>query len=158
MKSGYRLTISSPSDIYMCKTSFVAYQEGELVIFSHIPMYKNKHLIKLLEYQPTPIILSHQSKQQVTIMPEKPTISVDEDLTLYSVYTKEEIHHDYWLIHNNHYCKNKNILTRVNFMDCTLALCRKNKEQIKAKCALEISSPHEIILQLNSNLIGQLEL
>ena len=83
-------------------------------------------------------------------MPENPIIAVDEDLTLYSVYTKEEIHHDCWSIHNNHYCKNKNILTRVNFMDCTLALYRKNKEQIKAKCALEVSSPHEIIIQLNS--------
>ena len=150
IKRGYRLAISSSSDIYMYQTSFVAYQEGELVILSHITMYKIKHLMKLLEYQPTPIILSHQSKQQLTIKPENPIIAVDEDLTLYSVYTKEEIHHDCWSIHNNHYCKNKNILTRVTFMDCTLALYRKNKEQIKAKCSLEVSPPHEIIIQLNS--------
>ena len=133
----------------MCQTSFVAYENGELIVLSHIPMYKNKHLMKLLEYQPTPIILSNLSNQ-LTIKPEKPIIAVDEDMTLYSVYTEEEIHHDCWAIHNNHYCKNKNILTRVNYMDCTLALYRKNKEQIQEKCALEISPPHEIIIQLNS--------
>ena len=35
-------------------------------------------------------------------------------------------------------------------MDCTLALYRKNKKQIQEKCALEVSMPHEIIIQLNS--------
>ena len=152
MKRGYKLAIGSSSDIYMCQTSFVAHQNGELIILSHIPMYKNKHLMKLLEYQPTPIVLSQQSDKQLSIKPENPIIAVDEDLTLYSVYTKEEIHHDCWSIHNNHYCKNKNILTRVNenFMECTLALYRKNKNQIQEKCTLEVSKPHEVIIQLNS--------
>ena len=89
MKRGYKLAIGSSSDIYMCQTSFVAHQNGELIILSHIPMYKNKHLMKLLEYQPTPIVLSQQSDQQLSIKPENPIIAVDEDLTLYSVYTKE---------------------------------------------------------------------
>ena len=111
----------------MCQTSFVAYETGQLVVLSHIPMFRNKHLMKLLEYQPTPIILSNQSQQQLFIKPHKPIIAVDEDLTLYSVYTKEEIHHDCWAIHNTHYCKNKNILTRVSHVDCTLALYTKEK-------------------------------
>ena len=149
MKRGYSLAISSSSDIYMCQTCFVAYENGELIVLSHIPMYKNKHLMKLLEYQPTPIILANLSNQ-LTIKPSSSIIAVDEDMTLYSVYTKEEIHHDCWAIHNNHYCKNKNILTRVNYMDCTLALYRKNKKQIQEKCALEVSLPHEVIIQLNS--------
>ena len=102
MKRGYKLAIGSSSDIYMCQTSFVAHQNGELIILSHIPMYKNKHLMKLLEYQPTPIVLPKQSDQQLSIKPENPIIAVDEDLTLYSVYTKEEIHHDCWPLHNNH--------------------------------------------------------
>ena len=58
-KRGYELGINSPSDVYMCQTSFAAYETGQLVVLSHIPMYKNKHLMKLLEYQPTPIILSN---------------------------------------------------------------------------------------------------
>ena len=106
--------------------------------------------MRLLEYQPTPIILSNQTQQQLFIKPKQPIIAVDEDLTLYSVYTKEEIHHDCWAIHNTHYCKNKNILTRVTYVDCTLALYRKDKTEIKEKCALEISSPQEVIIQLNS--------
>ena len=61
-KRGYELAINSPSDIYMCQTSFLAYETGELIVLSHLPMYKNKHLMKLLEYQPTPIILSNQSQ------------------------------------------------------------------------------------------------
>ena len=61
-KRGYELAINSPSDVYMCQTSFVAYETGELIVMSHLPMYKNKHLMKLLEYQPTPIILSKQSQ------------------------------------------------------------------------------------------------
>ena len=149
-KRGYELSINSASDVYMCQTSFVAYETGELIVLSHIPMYKNKHLMRLLEYQPTPIILSNQTQQQLFIKPKQPIIAVDEDLTLYSVYTKEEIHHDCWAIHNTHYCKNKNILTRVNHVDCTLALYRKDKTEIKEKCALEISSPQEVIIQLNS--------
>ena len=130
-KRGYELSINSPSDVYMCQTSFVAYETGELIVLSHIPMFKNKHLMKLLEYQPTPIILSNQSQQQLFIKPHKPIIAVDEDLTLYSAYEKEEIHHDCWAIHNTYYCKNKNILTRVSHIDCTLALYKKDKKKIK---------------------------
>ena len=149
-KRGYELAINSPSDVYMCQTSFVAYETGQLVVLSHIPMFRNKHLMKLLEYQPTPIILSNQSQQQLFIKPHKPIIAVDEDLTLYSVYTKEEIHHDCWAIHNTHYCKNKNILTRVSHVDCTLALYKKDKKIIRERCSLEVMSPHEVIIQLNS--------
>ena len=58
MKKGYELTIKSASDIYMCQTSFVSYENGQLIVLTHIPMFKNKHLLKLFEYQPTPIILS----------------------------------------------------------------------------------------------------
>ena len=132
-KRGYELAINSAADIYMCQTSFVAYTTGELIVLSHIPMYKNKHLMKLLEYQPTPIILSKQSDQQVFIKPSNPIIAVDEDMTLYSVYNKEEIHHDCSALHNNYYCKDKNILTRTRYVDCTLALYKKNKEEIKNK-------------------------
>ena len=149
-KRGYELAINSAADIYMCQTSFVAYTTGELIVLSHIPMYKTKHLMKLLEYQPTPIILSKQSDQQVFIQPNNPIIAVDEDMTLYSVYKKEEIHHDCSALHNNYYCKNKNILTRTRYADCTLALYKKSKEEIKSKCALVVSSPQEIIIQLNS--------
>ena len=149
-KRGYELAINSPSDIYMCQTSFLAYETGELIVLSHLPMYKNKHLMKLLEYQPTPIILSNQSQQQLSIKPQNPIIAVDEDLTLYSVYTEEEIHHDCWAIHNTYFCKNRNILSRVSHMDCTLALYKKDKVNIREKCSLEISSPHEVIIQLNS--------
>ena len=149
-KRGYNLAINSPSEIYMCQTSFVAYENGQLIILTHIPMYKTKYLMKLLEYQPTPIILTNQENQQLTIKPDKPTIAVEEDLTLFSVYSKEEIHHDCWSIHNSHYCKNNNILTRTVYPDCTLAIYRKNKEEIQKKCAFEISSPHEVIIQLNS--------
>ena len=46
--------------------------------------------------------------------------------------------------------KNKNILIRVAHVDCTLALYRKDKTEIKEKCALEISSPQEVIIQLKS--------
>ena len=106
--------------------------------------------MKLLEYQPTPIILSNQSQQQLTIKPQKPVIAVDEDLTLYSMYTEEEIHHDCWSIHNTHYCKNKNILTRVSHVDCILALYKKDKQIISERCSLEVSAPQEVIIQLNS--------
>ena len=82
-KRGYELGINFPSDVYMCQTSFVAYENGQLVVLSNIPMYKNKHLMKLLEYQPTPIILSNQTQQQLFIKPQKPTVAVDEDPTLY---------------------------------------------------------------------------
>ena len=94
-KRGYEQDINSPSDVYTYQTSFEAYETGQLVVLSHIPMYKNKHLIKLLEYQPTPIILSNQTQQQLFIEPPKPIIAVDKDLALYSLYTKEEIHHDH---------------------------------------------------------------
>ena len=39
-------------------------------------------------------VISNQMEQQLFIKPKQPIIAVDEDLTLYSVYTKEEIHHD----------------------------------------------------------------
>ena len=39
-KSGYELAINSAADIYMCQTSFVAYTTGELIVLSHIPMYR----------------------------------------------------------------------------------------------------------------------
>ena len=81
-KRGYELSINSASDVYMCQTSFVAYETGELILLSHIPMYRNKHLMRLLEYQPTPIILSNQTQQQLFIKPKQPIIAVDEDLTL----------------------------------------------------------------------------
>ena len=49
-KRGYNLAINSISDVFMCDTSFVAYETGELIILVHIPMFKNLHLMKLLVY------------------------------------------------------------------------------------------------------------
>ena len=91
----------------MCDTSFVAYETGELIIRVHIPMYKNLHLMKLLEYQSTPIILSNQTDQQLFINPVKPIIAVDNDLTLYAVYDKAELHHDCKSIHDNFFVVQK---------------------------------------------------
>ena len=147
---GYNLAIRSPSDIFMCETSFVAYENGELIILSHIPMYKTFHLMKLLEYQPTPILLGNNTNQQIFIKPANPIVAVNNDLTLYSVYSKEEIHHQCKAIHTQFHCKNKNILKRVKSIDCTLALYMKNKQAIKTQCALEVSAPREVIIQLNS--------
>ena len=45
-KRGYELAINSPSDIYMWQTSFLAYENGELIVLPYLPMYKNKHLMK----------------------------------------------------------------------------------------------------------------
>ena len=114
---GYNLAIQSPSDIFMCETSFVAYDHGELIILTHVPMYKTFHLMKLLEYQPTPITLANNSDQQTSIIPSKPIVAVNNDLTLYSVYDKQEINHECENIHNQYHCKNKNILRRVSSMD-----------------------------------------
>ena len=101
--------LSFPSDIFMCETSFVAFDQGELIVMAHIPMYKTFHLMKLLEYQPTPIMLANGSNQQIFIRPSKPIVAVDNDLTLYTVYSKEEIHHECENIHNQFHCKNKHI-------------------------------------------------
>ena len=106
----------------MCQTSFIAYQTGQMILLSHIPMFKNKHLMRPLECQPTPIILSNQSQEQLFIKPQDPIQAVDKDLTIYSINTKEEIHHDCWLIHNTRDSKNKNTKTRVPNINCTLAL------------------------------------
>ena len=149
-KRGYNLAINSMSDIYMCDTSFVAYETGKLIILVHIPMYKNLHLMKLLEYQSTPIILSNRTDQQLFIKPKKPIIAVDNDLTLYAVYEKSEIHHDCKSIHDNYYCKDKNILKRTSSSDCTLALYRRLKDEIRNKCPIELTRPNEVIIQINS--------
>lgn len=68
---------------------------------------------------------------QLTIKPSSTIISVDEDMAHYSVYAKEKIHHDCWTINNNHYRYNKNILTRVNYINYKLALYRKNQNSRK---------------------------
>ena len=89
-KRGYNLAIKLVSDMHMCDTNFVAYEDGRLNILVHIALYKNLHLMKLMEYQSTPIKLSNQTDQQLFINPTKPIIAVDNDLTLYSVYGKEQ--------------------------------------------------------------------
>ena len=48
---GYRLAIKTNADAFMVDTSFVAYEDRHLVILTHVPMYKELHLMKLLEYQ-----------------------------------------------------------------------------------------------------------
>ena len=106
--------------------------------------------MKLLEYQSTPIILSNQTDQQLFINPVKPIIAVDNDLTLYAVYDKAELHHDCKSIHDNFYCENKNILKRTSSSDCTLALYRRLKDEIRTKCPIELTKPREVIIQINS--------
>ena len=134
----------------MCDTSFVAYEDGRLIILVHIPMYKNLHLMIFLEYQSTTIIISNSTNQQLFINPKKPIIAVDNDLTLYTVYEKAELHHDCKSIHDNYYCENKNILKRTSSSDCTLALYRRLKEEIRTKCPIELTTPTEVIIQINS--------
>ena len=106
--------------------------------------------MKLLEYQSTPIIPSNRTDQQLFIKPKKPIIAVDNDLTLYAVYAKSEIHHDRKLIHDNHYCKDKNILKKTSSSDCTLFLYRRLKDEIRNKCPIELTKPNEVIIQINS--------
>ena len=120
--------------------------------------------MKLLEYQSTPIILSNQTEQQLFINPIKPIIAVDNDLTLYAVYDKAELHHDCKSIHDNFYCENKNILKRTSSSDCTLALYRRLKDEIRTKCPIELttqkggyhSNLQYNILRLHSKLYGHL--
>ena len=78
----------------MVYTSFVSYETGQLIILTHVPMYKELHLMKLLEYQQTPILLQNGSSQQIAIKPLKPIIAINNDLTLFNVYSREEIEHD----------------------------------------------------------------
>ena len=92
-------------------------------------MYENNRLTRLFEYQPTRIIPSNQTQQQLLTKLKQPFIAVDKDLSLYSVYTLEELHHECCATHNAHYCKNKNILTRVANLDCILVLYRKEKQK-----------------------------
>ena len=71
-------------------------------------------------------------------------------MTLYATYKQEELHHSCKNFHDNYYCSNRNILKRTNTQTCILALYKKNKQQIKKKCAIQISATTETIYQLNS--------
>ena len=134
----------------MCDTSFVAYEDGRHIILVHIPMYKNLHLMKLLEYQSIPILLFNQTDKKLFTNPKRPIIAFDNTQTLYSVYEKSELHHDCKSIHNNYYCENKSILKRTSTSDCTLALYRRLKDDIRSKCPIELTTPTEGIIQIDS--------
>ena len=147
---GYRLAIKTNADAFMVDTSFVAYENGHLIVLTHVPMYKELHLMKLLEYQQTPLLLQNGSSQQITIKPQKPIIAINNDLTLYNVYSREEIEHDCKTLRDKTYCTNKNIVKRTTSKDCTLALYNKQKDNIINECLIETSSPQEMITQINS--------
>ena len=146
----YKMALQNPSDVFMCDTSFVAIQNGSLIILVHIPIYKEFNLMKLLEYKPTPITLTNKTEQQVYIKPESKIIAVNEDMTLYTSYSTEEIHHYCKNIHEKFYCSNRNIMQRTSSGNCLLSLYLKKKEEIKSKCTLQVKQREEKIYQLNS--------
>ena len=113
-------------------------------------MYKELHLIKLLEYQPTPVLLQNGSSQQIAIKPFKPIIAINNDLTLFNVYSREEIEHNSKTLRDKTYCMNKNIVKRTTSKDCTLALYNKQKTNIIDECLIETTPPQEMITQINS--------
>ena len=149
---GYKLATKTDADIFMVDTNFVAYENGTLIILCHIPLYKQLHLMKLLEYQETPMIINTSLTQQVAIKPAKPILAINNDLTLYKTYNREEIEHDCKKLRDKTYCRNKNIVKIVanKNKDCTLALYTKDKADVINQCPIKLSYPHEIILQLNS--------
>lgn len=147
------MALTHSSDIYMCETSFVAFKNGILIALIHIPIYKTVNSMTLLQYHPTPLHLNNESKTQILVEPQRSFIAIKDDETLYSSYTENEIHHQCKIIHNNHYCDNRNILQRTTDMDCLLSLFKKNKENIKQKCSLKFTEDKEVIYQLNTTCI-----
>ena len=76
---GYKVGILHHTDIYQAEANFVAYDNGRLVILIHIPIYPNINLMKVFEYQNTPMFLTNQSSQQILIKPEKPILAINND-------------------------------------------------------------------------------
>ena len=146
----YSMAIDNPSDIYQCDSSFVGFEDGRLVILIHVPIFKTQSLMKLYQYKPTPISSVNNANEQIIITPEKTVLGINQDFTLYSTYTEEDIHHNCKNLHNNYYCRNNNILKRTNNKNCLISLYTKSIEEIKNRCSIEMINKKEMVHQINT--------
>ena len=76
IKKGYTLGLNEITDIIQTDCSFVSYEGRIIIIFLHIPVYKDQTELSAYEYLNIPLTTT-DNNTAVTILPPKPIIAIN---------------------------------------------------------------------------------
>ena len=148
MQTGYRTVVVNAKELLQSEASFVSYSNGQIIVLLHVMLYTNTNILNVYEFRTMPIKTTINGTN-IMLKPDKNIIAINNDMTLYSTFTSNELNKNCKKLGNYHYCQNNNILQRTNSKDCLLSLYRGDNNFDKS-CEIELTKEQGAIIQLNS--------
>lgn len=148
-RQGLHLISEQPSDVFRCETSHILMSDGKLLIFVHLPAFKDDGILEVFSYAPLPLPLPG-SDNFILPNPAATVLAINPLKTLFKTMTTSELK-DCSLTLGLFYCKNQNLYHRTSRDDCLMALHDTDVRRISDNCPLLPNAKSESILQLNSS-------
>ena len=146
---GYSLATYQATEAIQLETSFVSYNNGEVIALLHLPIYKIQTALFAYKYEALPITTQ---KNQTTLFIEasKPILAISLKNDLHVEMTEFELEHKCKFFKSSYYCHENSILQKSVDSGCLTALYKRQKINIAKLCSVQLFSKDEYVIQINS--------
>jgi len=150
----YRLGLDQIPDLFKCQASYVAFENGEIRIFLHIPAYRKDTLMQVYRFLPIPFDLPETQGHEYFTMsrPQRNVLAVSEDeadFKLLSDATWASCTHFLGVA----YCPNSNLYRKGSAASCLLAVYKKDVTEIHRRCRFSLSPSTDFALEVSDHSI-----
>jgi hypothetical protein len=162
----YELGIGQLDDLYRCPTSHVVFENGQLLVLVHIPMFQKETRMRLLEYVPLPTFVEYnqslstwetwttsnpptQKKIVFKVVPPQALIAMTDDERTFKIMTRAELD-DCQMLANVYFCHNSNWYDKRSRSSCIAGLYLKDSAVIKKFCPLHKQPQEDVAIQITS--------
>ena len=149
----YQMDIHQVEDVFHLSTSHVYYDNGELIIFCHIPTYREGSKLSLYEFHALPMKLgSAVTKDNIYLNVVEPHkyLAVSDTEGQYQQLTAEN-----WSscreVLGNYYCPMHNIYHHQKGTSCLMGIYKKDVTTVRQNCKWDVTPANDQSLQIGPN-------
>ena len=128
-KRGYTFATYQANEAIQLETSFVSYNNGQVIALLHLPIYIIQTALFAYKYEPLPIT-TEQNQTTLYIETSKPILAISLKNDLHIEMTEFELEHKCKFFKNAYYCHEKSILQKSVDSGCLTALYKRQKFNI----------------------------
>ena len=146
-KNPQDLLIADYKDLYLLDTFFVLFRNFSLDLYVHIPVGDHTSTMRLLEYLPTPILLS--SHPQFSVEPYRIHLAVeDTQQTGYKELYGQDLR-SCQVVKTSYFCPHQTVLGFDHGKSCLSAMYWGNEDVVRQTCPLKPIPHDEYFTQLS---------
>ena len=160
-KTGYELGIGPVQSIFSCECSTLIFQNGSMLVVTHIPALKSGTKMDLYELVSLPVMLEsdHYSPLKNSVegaevylkpQPNKNIIAVQPETNMARALTRDDLAkcED---MNSVFFCPELNVYHRDDEQECVVGLYTKNSDIIRDHCPWTVHPAQDAAVQLDSN-------